>query len=75
MWTASGVAPRPMHLGVEADGDVDVVFAGEEEQGVARGAELAVLLDGVDLVDLGLHGGGGHGGIEDENVGAQFRAA
>ena len=48
-----------------------MIFAGKEEEGVTRGAELAVLLDGVDLVDLGLDIGGGHGGIEDEDVGAE----
>ena len=35
MWTASGDAPRPSDLGVEADGNIDVVLAGEEEEGVA----------------------------------------
>ncbi len=48
------------HLGVETDGDVDVILAGKEEQSVACRAELAVLLDGVDLVDLSLDVGGGH---------------
>ena len=43
------------HLCVEADGNVEVIFAGEKEDGVALGAELAVLLDGVDGVDLLLH--------------------
>ena len=71
MWTASGVAPRPSTCGVETDRDVDVIFAGQEEQSVTRGAEFAVLLDGVDLVDLGLDVGGGHGGIEEQNVGAE----
>ncbi len=65
MWTASGVRAEADDLGIEADGDVDVVFAGQEEQGVAGGAEFAVLLDRVDLVDLGLDGSGGHGGIEE----------
>ena len=59
------------HLRVEADRNVDVVFAGQEEQCVARGTEFAVLLDGVDLVDLGLDFGRGHGGIEEQNVGAE----
>ena len=54
MCVASGVAPRPRTCGVEADGNVDLVFAGEEEEGVALAAELIVLLDGVHLVDLGL---------------------
>ena len=58
-------------FGVEADGDVEVVVAGEEEEGVALGAELVVLLDGVDAIDLGLHGGGGRGGREDGDVGAE----
>ncbi len=48
------------YFGVEADGDVEVVVAEQEEEGVALGAELVVLLDGVDAIDLGLHGGGGH---------------
>jgi len=56
---------------VEADGDVDFVFAGEEEEGVAFGAELIVLLDLVDLVDLGLDFGGGCGGGEEQDVGAE----
>ena len=59
------------HLGVEADRHVDVVFAGQEKERIARGAELAVLLDGVDLVDLGLDGGRWHGWIEDEDIGAE----
>ena len=46
----------PATFGVEADGDVEVIVAGEEEEGVALGAELVVLLDGVDAIDLGLHG-------------------
>jgi hypothetical protein len=52
MWTASGVAPRPIDFGVEADGDVDLVIAGKKEEGIALGAELAVLLEVVDFVDL-----------------------
>ena len=58
-------------FGVEADGDVEVIVAGEEEEGVALGTELVVLLDGVDAIDLGLHGGGGRGGREDGDVGAE----
>jgi len=53
---------------VEADWDVDVIIAGKKEQGVACGTELAVLLNGIDLVDLGLNLRCGHGGIEDEGV-------
>ena len=30
-----------------------------------------MLLDGVDAIDLGLHGGGGHRGREDDDVGAE----
>ena len=71
MWVASGVSAEAGDFGVEADGDVEVVVAGEEEEGVALGAELVVLLGGVDAVDLGLHGGGGHGGREDGDVGAE----
>ncbi len=59
------------HLCVEADRNVDVVFAGQEEQCVASGAEFTVLLDGIDLVDLSLDVCGGHGGIEEQNVGAK----
>ena len=62
------------HLGVKTDGDIYVVFAGQEEQRIARGAEFAVLLDGVDLVDLLLDFSGGHGGIEEQNVGAEVWA-
>ena len=60
-------------LRVEADGDVEVVVAGEEEEGVAAAAELGVFLFGVDLVDLGLHLGGGRRRREDEDVGAEER--
>ena len=60
-------------FGVEADRYVDVIFAGKEEKGVARRTELAVLLNGVDLVDLCLDIGGGHGGIEDKGVGTEIR--
>ena len=69
-----GCGAEAEHLGVEADGDVDVVFAGQEEQRVASRAEFAVLLDRVDLVDLRLDVGGRHGGIEEENVGAEVGA-
>ena len=60
-------------LRVEADGDVDVIVAGEKEERVALGAEFAVLLDGVDLVDLLLDCAEGMDGFEDENVGAEVR--
>ena len=53
---AVGRGAEAEHLRVEADGDVDVVVAGKEEEGVACGAELVVLLGGVDLVDLRLDG-------------------
>src|SRR5258708_32310171 len=59
-------------LRVETHRDVDVVLAGKKEQCVARGAELAVLLDGVDLVDLFLNGGRGHRRIEQEHVGSKI---
>ena len=59
------------YLGVEADGDVEVVVTGEEEEGIALRAELVVLLDGVDAIDLGLHGGSGCGGREDGDVRAE----
>ena len=71
MWTASGDGAEADDFGVEADRDVDVVVAGKKEQGVALGAELVVLLDGVDLVDLRLNVGGGHGGTEDQYVGTE----
>ena len=48
------------HLRVEADWHIYVIFAGQEEQGVAGRAEFAVLLDCVDLVDLRLNIRGGH---------------
>ena len=52
MWTASGSGAEADHLCVEADGNVDVVIAGKEEEGVAAAAELGVFLLGVDIVDL-----------------------
>ena len=58
-------------LGVKADGDVDGVVAGEEENGVAFGAELVAALGGVDLVDLLLDVSGGCLWAEDEDVGAE----
>ena len=58
-------------FGVEADGDVELIVAGKEEEGVTLRAELVVLLDGVDAVDLGLDGGGGRGGREDADVRAE----
>ncbi len=58
-------------MGVKADGDIDFVFAGQEEQREAGGAEFAVLLNGVDLVDLLLDGGRGHGRREEKDVGAE----
>ena len=68
-----GCCAEAGYFGVEADGDVDVVVAGEEEEGVALGAELVVLLDGVDAVDLGLDFRGGCGGREDADVGTEVR--
>ena len=61
-------------LRVEADRDVDVIFARKEKQRIAPGAEFAVLLHGVDFVDLLLDLRRGHGGIEDENIGAEVRS-
>jgi hypothetical protein len=60
-------------LGVEPDGDVDVVVSGKEEDRVAFGAELVAALRGVDLVDLRLDRRPGHGRVEDEDVGAEVR--
>ena len=51
-----------------------MIFAGQKEQRVAGGAELAVLLDGVDLVDLRLDFSGRHGGTEEQNVGTEVWA-
>src|ERR1700722_4570106 len=59
------------NLCVETNGHVDVIAARQEEQGVARRAEFAVLLNRVDLVDLLLNSSGGHRGIEDEYVGTE----
>ena len=59
------------YLGVEADGDVEVVVTWKEEEGITLGAELVVLLNGVDAIDLGLHGGSGCGGREDGDVRAE----
>ena len=68
-----GRGPDADHFRVEADGHVHVVLAGEEEQCVARRAEFAVLLNGVDLVDLPLDFGNRHQGIEDEDVWPEIR--
>ena len=68
-----GCRAEPEHLRVEADRDVDVIFAGEKEQCVARCAEFAVLLDGVDLVDLSLDCADGMEGSKTQNVGAEVR--
>lgn len=57
--------------GVEADGDVEVVVAGSEEDGVAVGAELAMLLRGVDGVDFRLRLGDGCGGRDEQDAGAE----
>ncbi len=56
-------------FGVEADGDIYFVFAGEEEKGIALRAKLIVLLHCVDCVYPGLYIGRGHGWIENQNVG------
>ena len=66
-----GCGAEAGYFGVEADGDVEVIVAGKEEEGVALRAELVVLLEGVDAIDLGLHGGGGRRGREDGDVGAE----
>ncbi len=63
-----GCGAEAGYLGVEADGHVEVVVAGEEEEGVALRAELAVMLGGVDAVDCGLHCGGRSRGREDADV-------
>lgn len=61
-------------LRVEADRDIVVIFAGKEEERVALGAEFAVLLRGVDFVDLRLNPGSGHGRRKNENVGPEVRS-
>ena len=58
---------------VEADGDVDVVLARQEEQSVTGRTELTVLLNRVDLVNLGLDVGRGHRGLEEQHVGPEIR--
>ena len=70
-----GCGAEAQHLRVKAHRHVDVVFAGQKKQRIARGAEFAVLLNRVNLVDLLLDLGRGHGGIEDQYVGAEIRAS
>lgn len=70
---AVGRRAEAQDLGVVADGEIELVFAGREEDGVAGGSELVVLLGEVNLVDFLLHGRREHGGIEDENVGSKIR--
>src|SRR5579863_7985849 len=59
------------HLRVKADGHVDVVLTGQKEQGVAGSAKLAVLLDGINLIDLRLDCFGRHRRVKDQYVGAK----
>jgi hypothetical protein len=61
----------PENLRVVSDRHIHFVLARREQQSVARGAELAVLLDGVSLIDLFLDRRGRHGRVEDEDVGAE----
>ena len=48
-----------------------MVFTRHEEDRVASGAKLAVLLHGVNLVDLPLDGRRRHGGIEHKHIRAE----
>ena len=66
-----GRGSEAQDFSVEADGNVDLIFAGEKEEGVALAAELVVLLDGVDLVDLGPNLGRRGRGREDGDVRAE----
>ena len=59
-------------FGVEADGDIDVVFTWQKDKSIPVRAELTVLLDRVDLVDLGLDVGSGHRRVEDEDFIAEI---
>ena len=70
---AVGRGAEAEDLSVEADGDVDVVVAGKEQEGVALGAKVVVPLSGVNLVDLRLDRRQRHGRVEDEDVGAEVR--
>jgi len=58
---------------IEAYRHVKVVIAGHEDDGIALRPELVVALHSVDFVDLLLHGGCGHGGIKDDDVGPEVR--
>src|ERR1035437_2119930 len=68
-----GRCPQSQNLSVVPNGDIHFVGARQEEQGVARGAELAILLDAVNLVDLLLDRLRRHGRVEDEHVGPKIR--
>ena len=68
-----GRSAEAENLRVVADRHVYFVLAGGEEESVAGRAKLAGFLDGEDLIDLRLNGRGGHGRIEDEDVGAEIR--
>src|ERR1017187_181283 len=66
---AVGRGPQSQDLRVVPNRDIHVVGARQKQQGVARGAEFAIPLDAVDLVDLVLDGRRRHGRVEEEDVG------
>ena len=66
-----GSCAEPHDLGVEADGHIEVIFAGQKENCVTFRSELIMLLHLVDLIDLLLHFWRGHRWVEDEHVGPE----
>ena len=70
-----GDAAEAVDSGVKANLDGCAVRAGFEEECITLLAELVGLLGWEDGIDLGLDGGGGHGGIEDQNVGTKVEGS
>src|ERR1035437_2796237 len=70
---AIGRSPQSQDLRVVPNRDIHVVGARQEQQGVAREAELAILLEAVNLVDPLLDRRRRHGRVEDEYVGPKIR--
>ena len=68
-----GRSAQPDHLGVEADGHIDRIVARQEKERVALRPEFVMLLRGVYGVDLLLNRLRRHRGIEDQDVGPEWR--
>src|ERR1022692_3417895 len=66
-------SPQPQNLRIVSNRNVQLVVPWREQEGIARGTELIILLCGVNLVDTLLHRRGSHGRVENDHVGSEVR--